>query len=379
MQIINYNNPALSYYGRWYDDGASKYSGWYGSWIRFKFTGTSLKVKADFSNLDSFISVIIDENYPATEGTAGHRFYTTVTGIQTLTVATGLTDVEHTAIVRMYGYPSAILGTNHAKFMGIEIDDGSTITAWNQQGTKRIAVMGDSYSCRSNQFSFFFDQSKYEIYPFGIAGQSMYDPSWGANVTYPYIVKSTIPQDDPLFDGIVIEYGTNDAYGGISTSNFKTSTTDLVQKIKADQPTAKIYLLQMLKNAVNDFSIYGGVLQEVANEQGENVIYIPTSSIWDSITWESDNIHPNIDGMRTLATHVQSYLDTNATASWKIRLNTPTGIEEIPVYPLNQIVDNNLRIFVNNEIQCVKMVDMTDQNASSLRIKTVDGIKSISR
>lgn len=324
---IAYDNPNIRYFGRWRDTGTAKRVNWHGSYIKFKFTGTSLGVNMAVSASDTPNLV-----YYAIDGIGNETYKNATNGI--LQLAAGLDDNEHTAIIRfkLKSVYEAFSETDYMDFISIVIDEGEQVSTWIPDASKKILCLGDSYTAGSSPYHLHLP-SKYETYPVAFNGSE----SGRINDWYPYIYApnypdftGAVPHNDPTdFAGVIIMLGTNDAAHGVSISDFKTRMTQLITKVKADLPGIPIWCIQGLKNEVNDFSIYGDALQEIAYNNAY-VRYISTDEIWDDITY-SDNVHPDASGSAVLANHIASYLEQQSACEWESIIQICNHEREEPV------------------------------------------------
>jgi hypothetical protein len=83
----------------------------------------------------------------------------------------------------------------------------------------------------------------------------------------------------------------------------------LVDKVRAKQPTAHIFLLQVPKNVNtnNDYGQYGTAMQNITALRSK-VYYIPTSSLENSIEWLPDNYHLTSASLTLFANYVDNII-----------------------------------------------------------------------
>jgi hypothetical protein len=60
-----------------------------------------------------------------------------------------------------------------------------------------------------------------------------------------------------------------------------------------------------------------------------------------------------------------------------MKIQTPGGEQEIPLYELNQRVDNRLRIKAADEVVCIGLVPPDDKRATEIRVKMPEAIYAV--
>lgn len=375
MNYFPYKNPNFSYLGRWKDDGG-KYSGWGGSTIAFKFTGTSLKIEVDANNTpgQSIGGNVVIDGFPRNWT---QQFYASTNGVQQITVATGLTDTTHTVFLRFWttNYTAKRDGTDYIKFKGVILDDLALLLKW-RFGPVKVGYFGDSWASAGQDTTKWIDWTKFEV-------NSISDPGFTSNdavARYPYSV-GTVPITDPAFDAVVLAYGVNDAYNysvgaGITPTVFKNNAKFLIDKVKLANPNVKIFLVQQPDNSAGpvDTSIFGTVLQELANEN-TNCVFVSMKPIESQLTW-GDLDHLNANGAQIYAEYLTQQMspyftfDEALIPNEKLEIELATNqFETIALYESQQPVE----VVLNNEIRLIKLVDIDDPNASNIEIN-LDGV-----
>lgn len=309
---VDYSDSRLTYLGRW-NTSTGKWSAWGGAQIVFKVQGTryvtiiaSVKdtgdvaltaLAYDVDNVSANISPLI--------------FYTTpvdiYTGAKRATIELSNTD-EHTITLKSSQYPDdSFYQKSKITITSIEINPLGFISIWNQ-GAKVIQCVGDSWMGTQCDWPRLMSTTSYKLYPIANGG---YDCAT-MNSNYNYDYSGVINTTDVNADAVIVSFGVNDFNFGITQAAFETSLYSLVDKIRAKQPTAKIFLIRVPKNigTGNDFGKYGTNMNNVANNRS-NVVYIDTTSLDATITWYSDNYHLNGTGKQTLADFVKAILISN--------------------------------------------------------------------
>lgn len=287
MKIISRENSALTWLGRWIDDNG-KYSGWGGSALQFKFTGTSLGVEVDVYNSGG-IAVMIDDY----RDNWTHRIMLPQNGLNIITIATELEDKEHTAFLRFWStnFKNKRNGVDFLKVRNILIDKTAVINKWS--GDFKLGYFGDSWASADNDFLRFLGLDGVEIH-------SISDPGYSSSdglKRYHYVVGN-IPFKDPYFNCVIIGYGINDANNWLMNKFlFGINILKLIDKIRVNDPCVKIFLLQSPKNNTTkvDTSMYGNVLYKITKKRS-NCIYISSKDIEGQLTWKEDKVHLDTKG-----------------------------------------------------------------------------------
>jgi len=288
MKIIERTDKSLNWLGRWMENNG-KYSGWGGSSLQFKFTGSSLSIEVDVHNSGG-ISVMIDDY----SDNWTHKLTPTHNGLNTITISSELENKEHTAFFRFWStnYKNKRSGTDYIKVNNILIDDNAVINKWS--GDVKLGYFGDSWASADNDCLRFIGLDSVEIHSISDPG---FTSSNGLNM-YPY-VAGTIPIKDISFDAVVIGYGINDANRRFLSSNyiFKKNIIKLIDNIRANDPIVKIFLLQSPRNysSKKDASKYGSVLEDISKKR-RDCIYISSKDTENQLGWSVDGVHLDTKG-----------------------------------------------------------------------------------
>jgi len=379
--IIPYSNENILYSGRFLTPIIGMQSAWQGNLVRFRVIGTStitltcdIKTVADgapcaiASNIDN--DIVTTSNNLANIGEV-------VTGERSVVINLPDSNVHDVIFKLSANQPfNQIDGVPYIKLKSITINDGGQILPY-PVGSTKVMCLGDSWMSAWNDWIRLMDTTKYNVYPIAYGGAKASD----INSYYPYQAGGINKYGDGVFNDVVICLGVNDYAGGISIASYKTSISSLIDKIRADQPQAIIYLLQAPRNVVNskNFDQYGTALQELSVSK-INTKYITTSSIWDSLTWQTDTYHLGSVGKQIFADFVASQIEISLpvlTTEGYIKLQLTNETLNIPYYNIESIDKNSLRIQAYDGIKCFRFVDITDSSASPLRVQTLDGIKAI--
>lgn len=285
MKVIPRTDTTLNWLGRWIEDGG-KYSGWGGSALQFKFTGTSLGLEVVVKGAGG-IAVMVDDY----SDNWTHRIPLSRNGSNTITVATGLEDKEHTAFFRFWSnnYENKRNGIDYVKVISILIDDNAKISNWS--GDIKLGYFGDSWASADNDFLRFLGLDNVEIHSISDPGLNSSD---GVK-RFPFAV-GIAPIKDLSFNGVVIGYGVNDALSNIFKFVFKRNILKIIDKIRVNDPNVQLFLLQSPRNHATkvDTSRYGDILNKILKKRS-NCVYISSRDIEDQLTWK-DSAHLDTNG-----------------------------------------------------------------------------------
>ena len=253
----------------------------------------------------------------------------TVTAAGTYTIARGLANTAHTAVVSFmplssngvaYGYCYAdvtAFGTNGA------------FTTWTPPGPYVLCVT-DSLGALADAWPFHVR----DITPVVVACGGILCSAQGAanaphippmDVWFPYKIMpnysngvvgpGAIAQTDQQCSAALIELGTNDAGMSISTSAFKSGMQTLIGQVRSAQGNIPVAMMRGLHKAgaSQDFSVYGGVEAQIASSiypsssaltPGNgiaNTVLIDTDELNASMTYQDRWAHPDKAGLKLLA------------------------------------------------------------------------------
>lgn len=298
MNIIPANSNEVEYIGRWADITRgvtpTKLGICGGCKISFGFTGTSLTMLMDLGepyigDVCSVDTLSGQQTYtPSSCASQGGTWLTqeipfyreppmlefSVDGgawtrvavdATTISLASLLQDTLHTVEIFIAGVFFKGRWYHHSGVMisGYEVDTGSNVSAWKKASSGKMLVIGDSVSegqvllgtvginippNASGRLAFpnvLADRMGLDCWNFSFGGASITGTLEGyvcppLDIAYDYIAEG-IPKNDPQFDIVVIEAGSND--GSIDlTANY----TNLVTKLKLDQPNATIFCMGRL-------------------------------------------------------------------------------------------------------------------------------------
>ena len=323
----------LTYYGRWEETSTAALANWNNPYVKFDFTGTTLK--ADFEGVVN-ISYEIDGEVKTASGVSGSKV-----------LASGLSDTLHTAQITITNANS----TNGIK--SVETSEGGDISKTTEE-KKYIQFIGDSITTDPRSYSYTIPKTyDYDYSIISMSGIALQDGAgWYYSSTgqvwsgllaredsvgmesayfatkspkYGYSVNAdgALQYANPVFDVandhapdvIVIGLGTNDsAYvrnntAGVAGAEFTQTYIDFVNNLNNLYPNAEIYILRQFNNVTDNGSgknlsaDYDAMRQatEAAVEalsSNAKVHYVDTSA-WE-VGIHTDNVHPSADGYAAL-------------------------------------------------------------------------------
>lgn len=308
--VVLYDDPAITYLGRWQDTGEGMWSGWAGGpQIVFKVSGvTQFHVVMDIENGDTADTAAITYNIDSSPISPAVYMYTAV-GESYVGKKMGLITLpdtgEHTINIHTVGFNAAVFaGTSKMTLKEILLPPGGSITLWTQ-GPKIIQAVGDSWMGGQNDWPRLMDTALWTLVPVGAGGLKASD----MDTQYNYKSDGVAATDDPAMDGIIVSFGVNDYNASVSVGAFQTSLLSVVDKIQTKQPGVEIFLIQVPDN-VGDSKAYGQYGTAMSNITGlrSNVNYVSTESLEATITWTDDMGHLDDAGKVLLADFVNTAL-----------------------------------------------------------------------
>jgi len=312
--IVNHDDPILSWRGRWTNNGIGMQSGWLGSYVKFKVRNTATITTTHFIEISN------------TTASAYASFY--IDGIpnrmaQTLLQGTGATYTGYKKCVfpiindgnwheiKIYssagGMSDQFNQTCKNTLVNFTMEPGAQITQ-SVIGTKVIQCIGDSWIGSAVNWTRRLDTASYDVHPIASNGISCANADTYYNFDFNGVTNST----DTNADAVVISYGVNDFNASITGVVFQASLLSLVDKVRAKQPTAKIFLLRVPSNigASKAYGVYGLNMLAVAALR-PNCYYMDSSGLDASITWDTDTAHLSANGVIDINSWVQTQLLAN--------------------------------------------------------------------
>lgn len=312
-KVINYDNAALYYAGRWNFDTVGMCAGWGGSCLRFKVRKTAsikLNVYVDITTTTdlSYCSYHLDNYANESVSYTIHAAGTTFTGDKSMSIPLA-NDGQWHSVCLYFGSSSNSMWSKAARTIlkSLELDSGAEISL-PTLGTKLIQFVGDSWNGSQNDYPYLLNQTNYNCHQIAGGGYKASDGNTMYNFDYSGITNTT----DLTADAVVASFGVNDFNASVTVANFQTSLLALVDKIRAKQSLAPIFLVRIPSNtgASKAYGQYGTAMSNIAGLRS-NVVYCDTSSLDAQVDWLSDTAHLGANGKILLA----DFLKTNLTAN----------------------------------------------------------------
>lgn len=302
MQFIPYTDNRLKRIGRWKDTGLGLWSAWGGSQIVFKVSGTdTITVVANVVCTTGQLCLCecVIDNCP--ENSLIGYFANNVNFSGERSVTFNLPDTnEHTIIIKTNGYRASLFpGRTRSVVKGFGIADAGSVSEW-KQGVKLIQCIGDSWMAADADWPRMMPRDLWNFYQIATGGMTVVN----MNAEYNY-QSAGVLADDAEADVVMIGYGVNDYNQSVAISTFQSHLLALVDKVRAKQPEAPIFLIQIPRNMNTgaQFDRYGSAMQNVASYR-PNVFYISTQPIWAQISWNADRFHLSAGGKIVMADFV---------------------------------------------------------------------------
>lgn len=299
---ISYSDSRIAKVGRWQDTGSGIWSGWSGSQLKFKVSGTtSITINASVSCSSGKLCLcecVIDN---APQDSLFQYFANNENFSSSRSVSFSLPDAgEHDIIIKTNGYNSDIFnGLSRTTVTSIDVGAGTISSA--PLGPKMLQCVGDSWMAADADWPRLLDPllwNHYQIATGGLQASHM-------NSQYEYAANG-IPASDPAADAAIVCFGVNDYHASVSSSTFQSNLSSLVSKIKGKQ-SCPIFLIQAPRNGGYTYDQYGTAMQAVSLSYSD-VYYIETSSIWGLLTWNSDGKHLDASGKGVFASFINDRL-----------------------------------------------------------------------
>ena len=330
---IGADNPNIQYIGRFdMSVPTAPAFDWSHSGISAKFQGTSCAVRMDGAG--KYFEVYVD-------GVQTGSIKSGNPGLETLVAASGLSDGEHS--ITLFRRNEASGGKN--VFKGFVLDTGKTLVAPAPRPTRRMAFIGDSYTCGfgvedvfGSDYSTATENSdatyaalmarhyNADIMVTSWSGRGMVrnygDPNPTSTDPFPTAYERTfgsVAVDDYDFawqpDVVVIALGINDFSSdpNPSQAQYEGGYSNFVQTIRGHYPDADIictYFPSMAGNA----STY---IQNVANNSGDSKVHYAHV---DYSLINPDDLgaiwHPNVSGHIKIADAFIPVFDSIMGPEW---------------------------------------------------------------
>ena len=308
---IAYNDAAVTYLGRWTDVGTGKWSGWGAPDIIFKCRNTSyIKVNATVIDPNGTALCLANQNIDNSPSVGTIKYFSTGAAIYSGTASATYPMINdgqwHNIMFHVAGFNADIFNeVSKTTINSFEVDGGGEIAVWTT-GAKIVQCVGDSWMGSQNDWQRLMDNSSYTLYSIATGGLMCSDMDTQYNFNYAGNSATT----DTNANAVVVSFGVNDFNSAVTQAAFETSMYSLYDKIRAKQPTAKIFLVRCVKNVATgkDFGQYGTNMNNVVNARS-NAFYVDTTSLDATIEWANgDEYHLSDKGKQTLADFVKAAL-----------------------------------------------------------------------
>jgi lysophospholipase L1-like esterase len=311
----------IKYIGRWDNSNLSNVkSYWSGAYFRVNFTGTTVSIKlAATVNLFATIDGVT-RYYPSANGTVNLTSTPLASGTHSLRVAarSEYDTIQFQGLVLSSGAATQAPATKNRliEFIGDSITAGCC-TLTNYVLDNYAWLTGEALDADHTQvaFSGICLQDAFACFSENNIGMSnqffklqtvhyLNSPAWDFNRYQP--------------NQVVINLGTNDSNAGVSDSAFQNTYTTFLQNVRAKYPNAEIYVLRTFggyKVAPTQAAVNARI-----NAGDTKLRYVDTTGWVTTGDFDSDNLHPNMNGHVKIKNRLVSVLGTGPTPT-----NTPTS------------------------------------------------------
>ena len=330
---IGADDPRIQYVGRFdRTNPAAPGFDWSYSTIRAKFQGTSCSVKLDGPG--KYFDIFID-------GVKTAPIISASGGLETFPVASGLSDTAHTLALRRRVEAS----TGKNIFHGFVLDGGKTLVAPPPAPARRIAFIGDSYTCGYGVEAPFGDPFTAATENAGLtyaaqmaahydadcmitawSGRGMVrnygDPNQTSPQAVPFFYPRTcgsVANDDYAFtwqpDVVVIALGINDFSTSPhpSQARFVGGYGDFIQTLRSRYPDA--HIICTFLSSMD--AVASGYIAAAASASGDAKVHF--ASVPYNLDLPADfgpDYHPNIAGQTKIANAFIPVLDGILGTAW---------------------------------------------------------------
>ena len=316
----------IKYIGRWDTSNLSNVkSYWSGAYFRVNFTGTTVSIKLAAA---ASIYVTIDgvtKYYSGANGTVNLTSTPLASGTHSLRVAARSENdtIQFQGLILSSGASTQAPAAKSKliEFIGDSITAGCC-TLTNYVLSNYAWLTGEALNADHTQIAFsgICLQDGVSCYSGNNIGMSV---QFFKLQTVHYTNSPAWDFNRYQADQVVINIGTNDSTTGVSDSTFQNTYTTFLQNVRAKYPNAEIYVLRT----------FGGYkvspTQAAVNARisagDTKVHYVDTTGWVTTGDFDSDNLHPNMNGHIKIANRLQSILGTIAVpTSTPTRVNTAT-------------------------------------------------------
>ncbi|MFH1197606.1 MAG: T9SS type A sorting domain-containing protein [bacterium] len=238
------DHPYIQYFGRWdFSNVTSPAHSWPGVYIFARFEGTSIGIKLN-DNFDYF-NVFID-------GEFRNVFHGTTNGLTTYTLASGLTNTEHTILITKRNETA----WTEFSFNGFVLDDGKSLLPPPEKPVRKIEFIGDSFTSASG------NEWTEESAPTAVEQYTNTYEGFGAITARHFEAQYHLTSESGI--GLVLDYQSS--YSGNIPSKFDRSLLYSSASPKWDF-SLWIPNVVVITLGLNDYSGFGGWSGGVADDE----------------------------------------------------------------------------------------------------------------
>jgi len=305
--VLNHDSPYISYSGRMVDSGDGLLSGWtFYNKIPCRFAlqnADTLKMFFDVALINAYtkacIEIFVDSvkfKYELTSQNYGvFKAFIPITNRDYHRIRFTMY-MEENSLNECFNLIDVI------KFNKAEINRGNFTLDHSIISLPKIAYIGDSWGFLIPEN---INANKYNVYPISAAGGTAlsYLPY------YPYAFQQTA-FTDPNFDAIIFNFGVNEFNANFTENQVYSSFLALLNRIRVNQPTAKIIIVNKPNNTLadRDYGKYRNVMRELS-VQLENTYFLDSDSMNMNDSMWGDLWHPNSLGYARYAKYIEHFID----------------------------------------------------------------------
>jgi lysophospholipase L1-like esterase len=311
----------IKYIGRWDNSNLSNVkSYWSGAYFRVNFTGTTVSIKLA-ATVNMFATIDgVTKYYPSVNGTVNLTSTPLASGTHSLRVAarSEYDTIQFQGLVLSSGASTQAPAAKSKliEFIGDSITAGCC-TLSNYVLDNYAWLTGEALNADHTQvaFSGICLQDAFACYSENNIGMSA---QFFKLQTVHYLNSLAWDFNRYQPNQVVINLGTNDSNAGVSDSAFQSTYTTFLQNVRAKYPNAEIYVLRTFggyKVAPTQAAVNARI-----NAGDTKLHYVDTTGWVTTGDFDSDNLHPNMNGHVKIKNRLVTVLGTAPTPT-----NTPTA------------------------------------------------------
>lgn len=320
----------ITYYGRWEDVSGSKRGNWMRPYFEFDIEN-AYTLMLELNDSASF-SVSIDGENEVTYSNASGKIdiaNNQLNGSSHTVRVYGIAEAKPITINAIYTDCEAVLTKTEPKDVTVQfIGDSITANGWKNYSSLVPMELGYNFTIIARSGIGLIDGSGYvkvkDSDAATIGMESAYfsgrtlRPS-NLDASYWTTIEWAFENENP--DKIFVNLGTNDTQfyfeddtDGTKSAEFIAKYKAFVSALKTQHPNATIYILKpfCITSASNepDKIARANAFDAIGEYYADDALveYIDTQSWNKDITFNADNVHPDIDGHRVIADKLKAYL-----------------------------------------------------------------------